>query len=66
MDSLKLHLGLPCPTLLRPAGGPPLKWPYGYFRGGPFAEQATHQNKDQDGCPVIPPLTGQHDEFHCS
>jgi hypothetical protein len=22
-DSLKFHLGLPCPTLLRPAGGPP-------------------------------------------
>jgi hypothetical protein len=22
MDSLKFHPGLPCPTLLRPAGGP--------------------------------------------
>jgi hypothetical protein len=28
MDSLKFHLGLPCPTLLRPEGDPPLKWPY--------------------------------------
>jgi hypothetical protein len=26
MDSLKFHPSLPCPTLLRPAGGPPLKW----------------------------------------
>jgi hypothetical protein len=24
MDSLKYHLGLPCPRLLNPAGGPPL------------------------------------------
>jgi hypothetical protein len=28
MDSLKFHLGPPCPTFLRPAGGPPLKQPY--------------------------------------
>jgi hypothetical protein len=35
MDSLKFHLALPCPTLLRPAGGPPLKQPYGRVRGGP-------------------------------
>jgi hypothetical protein len=39
MDSLKFHLGLPCPTLLQPAGGspaagPPLKRPYGCFSGG--------------------------------
>jgi hypothetical protein len=27
MDSLKRHPGPPCPTLLRPAGGPPLKRP---------------------------------------
>jgi hypothetical protein len=27
MDSLKFHLGLPCPTLLCPAGRPPLKRP---------------------------------------
>jgi hypothetical protein len=33
MDSLKYHQGPPCPTLLRPAGGPPLKQPYGHFRG---------------------------------
>jgi hypothetical protein len=32
MDSLKYHLGPPCPTLLCPAGGPPLKRLYG---GGP-------------------------------
>jgi hypothetical protein len=25
MDSLKIHLGQPCPTLQRPAGRPPLK-----------------------------------------
>jgi hypothetical protein len=35
MDSLKFHLGPPCYTLLRPAGGPPLIKPYGHFRGGP-------------------------------
>jgi hypothetical protein len=28
--------------------------------------EAAHQNKDQDGCHVIPPLKIQHDEFHCS
>jgi hypothetical protein len=32
MDSLKLHPGLPRLTLLRPASGPSLKWPYGCFR----------------------------------
>jgi hypothetical protein len=26
--------GPPCPALLRPAGGPPLKGPYGRYRGG--------------------------------
>jgi hypothetical protein len=40
MDSLKFHLGPPCPTLLCPAGGPPLKWPYGRFRDGPPTGQA--------------------------
>jgi hypothetical protein len=25
MDSLKFHTGLTCPTLLRPAGGPPVR-----------------------------------------
>jgi hypothetical protein len=33
MDSLKFHLGLLCPTLLHPAGGPPLKRPYSRFGG---------------------------------
>jgi hypothetical protein len=37
MDSLKFHPGPPCPTHLRPAGGPPLKRPYIRFRGGPPA-----------------------------
>jgi hypothetical protein len=35
MDSLRFHLGSPCPTLLRPAGGPPMKRPHGCFRGDP-------------------------------
>jgi hypothetical protein len=35
MDSLKFRSGPPCPILLRPTGGPPLKWPYGRFKGGP-------------------------------
>jgi hypothetical protein len=33
MDSPKYQPGLPWPTLLCPAGGPPLKQPYGHFRG---------------------------------
>jgi hypothetical protein len=40
MESLKFHLGPPCPTLLCPAGGTPLKQPYGRFRGGPLAGRA--------------------------
>jgi hypothetical protein len=34
MYSLKFHLGPPCPNLLCPVGGPPLKWPISCFRGG--------------------------------
>jgi hypothetical protein len=34
MDSIKFHPDPTCPTLLRPAGGPPLKRPYDHFRGG--------------------------------
>jgi hypothetical protein len=41
MDSLKFHPGPPYPTPLRPAGGPSLKQPYGHFRGGLPAGQAT-------------------------
>jgi hypothetical protein len=37
MDSLKFHSVPPCPTLLRPLGGPPLKRLYGCFRGDPPA-----------------------------
>jgi hypothetical protein len=33
MDSLKYHSDPLCSTLLRPAGGPPLKRPYDRFRG---------------------------------
>jgi hypothetical protein len=33
-DSLKFHAGPPCPTLIRAAGGPPYKWPYGCLGGG--------------------------------
>jgi hypothetical protein len=39
-DSLKFHPGPPCPTLLRPAGGPPPTRPYCRFWGGPPAGQA--------------------------
>ena len=37
IESFNIHYvspGLPCPTLLRPAGRPPLKQPYGRFRSG--------------------------------
>jgi hypothetical protein len=37
MDSLKFELGPPCFTLLRPAGVPTLKQPYGRFRDGQLA-----------------------------
>jgi hypothetical protein len=40
MDSLKYHPGPPCPTLLRPTGGSPLKRPYGRFRGDLPTERA--------------------------
>jgi hypothetical protein len=40
MDSLKFHPGPPCLTLISPAGGPPLKRPYGHFRGGLPTEHA--------------------------
>jgi hypothetical protein len=40
MNFLKFHLGPPCPTVLRPAGGPPLKQHFGHFRGGPPTGQA--------------------------
>jgi hypothetical protein len=33
--SLKFHAGPPCPTLIRPAGGPPPKRPYSRLGGGP-------------------------------
>jgi hypothetical protein len=33
MHTLKFHPGPPCPTLLRPMGGLPLKQAYGCFRG---------------------------------
>jgi hypothetical protein len=34
MVSLNYYQGPPCPTPLHPAGGQPLKRPYGCFRGG--------------------------------
>jgi hypothetical protein len=33
-DPLKFPSGTLCPTLLDPAGGPPLKRPYSRFKGG--------------------------------
>jgi hypothetical protein len=35
INSLKFHPGLPCPTLLRPAGWLSLKQPYDRFMGDP-------------------------------
>jgi hypothetical protein len=40
MDSLKYRLRPPCPTFLRPTGGPLLKWLYNHFRGGRPAGRA--------------------------
>jgi hypothetical protein len=52
-DSLKFHPGPPCPTLLRPAGGPPPKRPYGHLGVCPPAGRAAC------GCLLSPwtPLT---------
>jgi hypothetical protein len=52
MDSLKFHPGPPCPTLLHPVGGPPLKRPYGRFRGGPPARWAACSHILPLGYPV--------------
>jgi hypothetical protein len=41
-DSLKFYLGPPCPSLLRPVGGPHPKRPYGRFWGGPLTGQAAY------------------------
>jgi hypothetical protein len=51
-DALKYHPGLPCPTLLQPAGGPPLKRPYGCFRDGPPTGQVA--------CGCVLPLWTPH------
>jgi hypothetical protein len=37
MDFIKLNQGQPCPILLCPMGGPPLKWPYNCFMDSPPA-----------------------------
>jgi hypothetical protein len=39
MAFLKNHLGLPCPTLLHPAGEKSLKWSCDRFKGSPLAWQ---------------------------
>jgi hypothetical protein len=49
MDSLKCHPGPPCLTLLRPAGGPPLKRPYRHFTLYLFGHPTPHA----DGCFVV-------------
>jgi hypothetical protein len=33
MDSLDIHPGMPCPTLLCSESGPPLEWSNSRFRG---------------------------------
>jgi hypothetical protein len=48
MDSLKFHLGRPCPTLLCPDGGSPLTQPYVGFRGG--------LPRGQEACSPLLPL----------
>jgi hypothetical protein len=48
----KVSPGPAISTLLRPVGGPPLKQPYGRFRGGPPAGRAA--------CGCLPPLWTPH------
>jgi hypothetical protein len=42
MKGATCFTGPPCLTLLRPAGRPPLKQPYGGFRGGPPTGRAAY------------------------
>jgi hypothetical protein len=58
MDSLKFHPLPPCPTLSRAAGGPPLKWPYCPFRGGPLTGRGA--------CSRLLPLWTPHAVRPCS
>jgi hypothetical protein len=58
MDSIKFYPGPPCLTLLRPAGGPPLKRPYGRFKGFPLAGQAA--------CARLLPIWTTHAVRHVS
>jgi hypothetical protein len=52
MDSLEFHPGPPCPTLLRPASGPPLKRPYDCFSGC--------SSTGRTACGRLPPLWTPH------
>jgi hypothetical protein len=40
LPKVSLRPAMPCPTLLRPAGGPSLKWPHDRLRDGSPAGQA--------------------------
>jgi hypothetical protein len=51
-ESLTFHVGPPCPTLLRPVGGPSLKRPYGRVTGSPPAGHAA--------CACLLPLWTPH------
>jgi hypothetical protein len=63
MDVSKFHLGPLCPSLLRPAGEPPLKRLYGHFRRGLSAGQTavfyplehptpySYANRKSEKCP---------------
>jgi hypothetical protein len=58
VDSLKFHPCSLCPTLLRPAGGPLLKRPYGRLRGDPPTGQV--------GCGYHLPFWTPHTVRLCS
>jgi hypothetical protein len=57
-DSLKFYSGPPCPTVLYPTGGPPLKRPYSRFRRDPFRRRAA--------CSRLLPLWTPHTVRLCS
>jgi hypothetical protein len=76
MDSLEFHLGLPCPTLLNPAGGPPLKRPnglqglQGWLPAGVFyplghPKPYTYASKHKWNSPLfpLPPLLMNDNQF---
>jgi hypothetical protein len=69
MDSLNFHPGLPCPTLLHPAGGPPLNGLTVFSGATPHAIRLcsfpifqTRNNAAWTSLRLVPQVVGQYIE----